>query len=275
VRLRTRFMLWFGLAALVPIAVAAVVTRAVVARSYRDEYQRTRGAAERAAKAELERLEAQLEATATALASRDHPVIGNLLQDLVKDGGALTSEARRRLREQVGPEMAGLGLDGLTIVGPDDLILAAPHKRGTVGDPDPEARRLAAAPRIRYRQDKIMGARAMQPVLIAETARLARDAGVAVVVVVGRAIDARLIESVRRPGRIDARIVDGRGRELVAPAEPGWGRERGPLTRIALVGDGRRSRRGSRSRWRSRSGVAAAPGHRWSRWCWRSWPCWR
>jgi two-component system nitrogen regulation sensor histidine kinase NtrY len=238
VRLRTRFMLWFGLAALVPIAVAAVVTRAVVARSYRDEYQRTRGAAERAAKAELERLEAQLEATATALASRDHPVIGNLLQDLVKDGGALTSEARRRLREQVGPEMAGLGLDGLTIVGPDDLILAAPHKRGTVGDPDPEARRLAAAPRIRYRQDKIMGARAMQPVLIAETARLARDAGVAVVVVVGRAIDARLIESVRRPGRIDARIVDGRGRELVAPAEPGWGRERGPLTRIALVGDG-------------------------------------
>jgi hypothetical protein len=139
VRLRTRFMLWFGLAALVPIAVAAVVTRAVVARSYRDEYQRTRGAAERAAKAELERLEAQLEATATALASRDHPVIGNLLQDLVKDGGALTSEARRRLREQVGPEMAGLGLDGLTIVGPDDLILAAPHKRGTVGDPDPEA----------------------------------------------------------------------------------------------------------------------------------------
>jgi hypothetical protein len=42
-------------------------------------------------------------------------------------------------------------------------------------------------------------------------------------VVVGRAIDARLIESVRRPGRIDARIVDGRGRELVAPAEPSRG----------------------------------------------------
>jgi hypothetical protein len=117
-----------------------------------------------------------------------------------------------------------------------------------------------------------MGARAMQPVLIAETARLAQDAGVAVVVVVGRAIDARLIESVRRPGRIDARIVDGRGRELVAPAEPGWDRERGPLTRIAWSVTARRSRRGSRSRlaiaiWRRCS--ARSP---WSRWCWRSWP---
>lgn len=237
-RLRTRFILWFGLAALVPIAVAAVVTRAVVARSYRDEYQRTRGAAERAARAELERLEAQLDATATALASRDHPVIGNLLQDLAKDGGALSSDARRRLREQVGPEMAGLGLDGLTIVGPDDLILAAPHKRGMVGDPDPEARRLAAAPRVRYRHDKIMGARAMRPVLVAETARLATDGGRTVVVVVSRTVDARVIEGVRRPGQIDARIVDAGGGELVAPADPAWPPGRGALTKLPLYGDG-------------------------------------
>ena len=41
-RLRGRFTLWFAIAALVPIAVAALVTREVVARSSRNEYLRTR-----------------------------------------------------------------------------------------------------------------------------------------------------------------------------------------------------------------------------------------
>ena len=237
-RLRNRFMLWFGLAALVPIAVAAMVTREVVARSYRDEYQRTRGAAERAARGEVERLETQLADTAAALARREDPLIGGLLQDLVKDNGELSGDAQRRLREQSGPGMAGRGIDVLTIVGAGDKILAAPHNRGTVGDRAPAARALAASARVVFRPEKIMGARAMQAVLVAETARVAKDGGHAVVVVVGRAIDARLTAGVRRAGQIDTRIVDGGGRELVAPAEPGWDQRAGTRVRIALPGDG-------------------------------------
>ena len=171
-RLRNRFMLWFGLAALVPIAVAAMVTRQVVARSYRDEYQRTRGAAERAARAEVERLEQDLAETATALARREDPIIGTLLQDLVKDAGALSPEARRRLREQVGPGMAGRGIDVLTVVGPDDQILAAPHNRGTVGEAAPELRALAASAKVVYRERKIMGASKIKTVLT--TAEMAK-----------------------------------------------------------------------------------------------------
>ena len=237
-RLRNRFMLWFGLAALVPIAVAAMVTREVVARSYRDEYQRTRGAAERAARAEAERLELALAETATALARREDPIIGTLLQDLVKDAGALSTEARHRLREQIGPGMAGRGIDVLTVVGPDDKILAAPHNRGSVGDPAPELRALAASARVVYRPEKIMGSSAMQTVLVAETARVAKDGPYAVVVAVGRAVDARLVTSVRRAGQIDTRIVDADGRELVPPAERGWAAGGGQRVRIALVGDG-------------------------------------
>ncbi len=237
-RLRNRFMLWFGLAALVPIAVAAMVTREVVARSYRDEYQRTRGAAERAARAEVERLEQDLAETATALARREDPIIGTLLQDLVKDGVALPPEARRRLREQAGPGMAGRGIDVLTVVGPDDQILAAPHNRGVVGDPAPALRALAASAKVVYREEKIMGARAMQTVLVAETARIAKDGPYTVVVAVGRAIDARLVTAVRRAGQIDTRIVAADGRELAAPAEAGWQTRGGQRVRIALPGEG-------------------------------------
>jgi hypothetical protein len=57
--------------------------------------------------AEVERLEQDLAETATALARREDPIIGTLLQDLVKDAGALSPEARRRLREQVGPGWPG------------------------------------------------------------------------------------------------------------------------------------------------------------------------
>ena len=63
-------------------------------------------------RAEVERLEQDLAETATALARREDPIIGTLLQDLVKDAGALSPEARRRLREQVGPGMAGRGIGG-------------------------------------------------------------------------------------------------------------------------------------------------------------------
>ncbi|MEZ4404190.1 MAG: ATP-binding protein [Kofleriaceae bacterium] len=235
-RLRTRFMLWFGLAALVPIAVAALVTREVVARSYRDEYHRTRGAAERAARAEVERLETQLTATAVALASRDHPVIGNLLQDLVKDGGELSGDARRRLREQARPEMEGLNLDVLTVVGADGTILAAPHHRGTVGDQAPDAQRLAALDRVVFRHEHVMGPRAIQSILVGETARRVKDGAYGVVVIVGRTVDARLTASVRRAEQVDTRIVDADGHELEAPAEP-WDLRHGTPVRIALRGD--------------------------------------
>jgi two-component system, NtrC family, nitrogen regulation sensor histidine kinase NtrY len=237
-RLRTRFMLGFGLAALVPIAVAALVTREVVARSYRDEYQRTRSAAERATRAEVERLETQLTAAATALATRDHPMIGGLLQELLKGAGALDSDARRRLREQAGPEMSGLGLDVFTVVAADDTILAAPHLRGVLGDLAPEARQLASARAVVFRQDKIMGPRAIHTVLVAETARVAKDAGQSVVVVVGRVVDERISASVRRPGQIDTRIVDANGRVLLAPADAAWKQPARGAVRIALVGDG-------------------------------------
>jgi hypothetical protein len=104
--------------------------------------------------------------------------------------------------------MAGRGIDVLTIVGPDDQILAAPHNRGTVGEAAPELRALAAVGEAWSTASARSWARSDQTVLVAETARVAKDGPYTVVVAVGRAIDARLVTAVRRAGQIDTRVVD-------------------------------------------------------------------
>ena len=56
-RLRGRFTLWFVLVTLVPIAVAALITREVVARNELGNFQREHAAVERRIRVGIERLE--------------------------------------------------------------------------------------------------------------------------------------------------------------------------------------------------------------------------
>ncbi|HVK74142.1 MAG TPA: ATP-binding protein [Kofleriaceae bacterium] len=236
-RLRGRFTLWFAIAALVPIAVAALVTREVVARSARNEHLRTRGAAEQAMRSELSRFEARVAASASALARRKNPYSGILLSDLITGRGTLDAEARRHLRESSPQVMEALDLAVLVVTGDGDEVLAAPHDRAEVGETSREPRRLAGRDgAVIYRFEKVMGARSMETTLVAEAAGIARDAGQQVAILVGRRVDHDLVASVRRTGQIDARVVDADGRELVPPAEPSWAGLRSPTMRIALAG---------------------------------------
>jgi len=235
-KLRARFTVWFAIAALVPIAVAALVTREVVARSYRNEYQRTRNAAEQAMRSELARLGDQVEAAATALASRNHPFIGVLLANLADGRGHLDAEARRRVREWSSQELQGLGLRVLTVTGSGDETLIAPHDRSAVGETDPEPRRLAEhGGHPIYRFESLPADRTRETVLVVESSRVARDAGQEVAVLVGREVGAELIAGLRRPGQVDTRIVDARGTTLVAAAGS-WDKLGTPPLRIALPG---------------------------------------
>jgi nitrogen fixation/metabolism regulation signal transduction histidine kinase len=238
VRLRGRFARWFALAALVPIAVAALVTREVVARSFRNDYMRTRAAAEAAMRHELARREAQVVTAAQALASKNHPFIGTLLVDLINGGGQLDAKGQLRLRDWSSQEMSGLGLNVLMVTGPNDRILSAAHDRGLVGERALEPRQLARRDGggAVYRFEKVMGPRTMSAILVVEAARSARDGGHEVYVLVGQQLDADLADSVRRPGQIDARLVAASdGRELIAPKTSWAGLGQAPL-RIALTG---------------------------------------
>ncbi len=236
-RLRGRFTLWFAVAALVPIAIAALVTREVLARSYRNEYQRTRAAAELTVRGELHRLEDQVRDAVGGLASKNYPFVGSLLSDLAKGGGQLDGESRRRLREQAGEQQKVLGLAVLTVLAADGEILAAPHNRAAIGERATVPRDRTGPTEVFYRFEKITGDRAMESILVAEASRLARDPPTSVAVVVGRRVARGLLESVRSPGQVDARVVDARGTVLVEPKEPTWAGPGLPLVRIPLAGE--------------------------------------
>jgi len=224
-KLRGRFTLTLALAALVPITVAAVVTTRVIAKSYRDRYAADREAAKRSLERELEGLAKGVVEAASALAAHDHPVVQQMLVDYDKGGGHLDPVAERRLREQSAPMMRGLGLEVLTITGPDDVVEVSPHYRAKVGEVDHLVRERATANAANayYVRETTMTGRAKETILVAEAAQLSRDEQRTVALWVGRRVGDGVLGAVRSPGRVDARIVSADGKEvLIPPAGRDW-----------------------------------------------------
>ncbi len=221
-KLRGRFTLTLALAALVPISVAAVVTREVIAESYRSDYQDTRRTVEQSMQREIARLSSQVTEATASLASQQHPFVGGILRELNKN--TLDTSALRKLREQGGPVMRGLSLDILTVTGPDDAVLISPHYRAATGEPNPLVRQRASstAGKAYFVRDKVMTGPTVETVLVAQAAQLSRDQGYSVGVWAGRRVTDDILAAVRRPGRVDARIVTPTGEVLVAPASKEW-----------------------------------------------------
>jgi two-component system nitrogen regulation sensor histidine kinase NtrY len=209
VRLRTRFALWFALASLLPIVAAALVTRSVLVSRFEQDHRAERAAVEQVVLAELARRSRDVDAAAVALASTEHPFVGGVLRDLDKGLGELDAASQRRTREQAGPVMAGLGLDVLLVTGPGDRVLAAPHFRALLSEQASVARTIAGAPPA-FAITDIMpaGAQTVAHRLVLGAARSARDGAFTASVLVGRVVDDDLLTAVRRPGRVDARIVE-------------------------------------------------------------------
>jgi signal transduction histidine kinase len=223
VKLRVRFTVGFALAALVPIVVAAVVTRQVVSQSYSDDHEATRAAAEQTIRGEIARLEAQVSSAIVSLASREHPFTGGILLALRNNGGVIDPKTDgRTIKEQAGPIMRGLSLEVLQVTGSGDSILASGHFPDSTADIDPiPARRGRALPRkVYFAVENILTGPSKESYLVAEAAAIARDGAFEVAVLAGKRVDAALVAGVRRRGRVDARIVDARGQVEVPPADP-------------------------------------------------------
>jgi len=235
-RLRGRFTLWFLLASLVPIAAAALITREVLSRSYRDDFARRRNVAEQIARHELMRLEESVQNTATALASRDDPLVGGLLQDLDKAGGAITRDVTRYLKERPASSMRTIGLDVLFLVDGSDTVLAAPHFRDARDQkrPDlPERARLEPG-KAYVAREPILERGTVHEVLVVEAAASVLEGPRRITVVAGRRIGAEWLRAVRSPGNVDARIVSPDGVVLAAPSTK-WAADARPI-RLPLRG---------------------------------------
>jgi two-component system nitrogen regulation sensor histidine kinase NtrY len=234
-RLRPRFTLWFSLAALAPIAVAAVVTRQVVSQSYTDEFARLRSSAEATLAGERARLETSV--TDVLASMKRHPLVDGVFVELQKHGGDLPAETRRDIKDRAGDYLRGLGLDVLILVETDDRILAAPHfgpMQDTV-DPAPAARARATGGRAHYVREPMMRNGQVVPVLAVSAARQFPNGRHRLTVVVGQEVGESLLDTVRQPERIHARIVDPQGDVLVPPAQP-WPTGAADVFRIALPG---------------------------------------
>ena len=217
-KLRGRFTLSLALAALVPISVAAVVTRQVIASSSRAGYEEDRRTAENALRREVDTLGDDVKEAVGSLADNRNPFVGVLLGELAKgtfgDGRVL-----KQLREQAGQVMRGLRLQVLTVTGGDDRVLITPHYRDATDDTNATIRERAVKtngePYFVYEQ--LRTGPTVETVLVAESAHLSRKDGFAVALSGGRKVTAKLLAGIRQQGRVDARVLDAKGQVLLKP----------------------------------------------------------
>jgi two-component system, NtrC family, nitrogen regulation sensor histidine kinase NtrY len=243
-KLRGRFTLWFALAALVPIAAAALGTRQVLSNNYREGYERRQRTAESLARQELARLKGEVARTVESLAQRDSYYLGGLLVELEKAGGTLEQpvlgQVLGRLREQGTPLMKALGLDLMMVLDGRAEVLFSPHYRPAQHETDPSRPARAAesggAPYF-AREPIIRGDRIGQE-LVVEAARTASRGRHRATVVGGRIIDREVLAALRQDQAVTARVVDGEGAVLVALAGQWVEEGAGPAIRLPLEGPG-------------------------------------
>ncbi len=245
-RLRGRFALWFSVAALVPILLAALVTREFLSRSYREDFEARKAAAQTEIDRELTRLRRSVDETIGAVASvRDDVVdefVAGLLVTLEKGDGQLSGRERRRFAQKGAVKMIGLGLDLFVVANADDTVLVAPHNRALVDERAPiySQRARALEGRATFVLEKVMSSSegggvessSLVDALVLEAARITRQGGQRVTVSGGKIIETALVAP--QPGR-DARIVSADGALLVAPAGD-WAVVQASVITTPLVG---------------------------------------
>jgi signal transduction histidine kinase len=251
VKLRGRFTLTLALAALVPISVAAVVTRQVIASSAREDYREARKTAELGVLAIVERQQREVEEVVKSLARDDHPYVAGMLR--LRITNALNKELEK-FREQAKSWKDGLALDVLTIVDdthPVNLILIAAHDRGAQNTQDVTSvrKRAEATKGVSYftmenvtpQEDprRKTSEKTTVPILVVEATRLSTDGPYSFGVLAGRRFKTELFETVVREGRVDARIIGPAGEILVAPRGKDWAALTSDLPiRVPLQGPG-------------------------------------
>nr|HEX4316951.1 ATP-binding protein [Kofleriaceae bacterium] len=224
-KLRGRFTLALALAALVPIAIAAVVTRQVIVSSSRDDYESLRRSTFDAMTREVGHAETDMFKVTRALASPDNPFIANLAHEVAKSGNHLSPQVADSFYDRRDLERNAVALDELTIIGPDsggvpNGVLVG-HSRGS---PKPEIRRLANltnGARAYFAYHTLWDDRGGKTeALLVESTALSVDRSapeLSLAFMADRRIDDDLLEIVRRTDLIDARVVLAKDNRVILP----------------------------------------------------------
>jgi len=240
-KLRGRFTLSLALAALVPITVAAVVTRQVIADSYRAEYDKRRRSAEDAMHRRIKQISDDMKIAARLLADPGISFVGDILNRLVGnrplDRGKLEEDGRVR--------RAQFSLAVLTVTDHEDRVRVSPHLRGQLEQRLPEVRRVARATdgEAYFAQDELQpeGRSGIEKLLVVKAACTAESGLFEIALWGARPIQNDDLEVVRS-NWADVRIVDPAGAVLLPPKVKDWDALAvDPPIRIELPGAGKRA----------------------------------
>ena len=243
-KLRGRFTVWFALAAVVPIAAAALGTRQVMSNHYREAYVQRQRAAEDLALHKIGQLKRQVVSAVESLA-QPGSIVDGLLLELEKVGGRLQpqvlGDVMRQLREQGTPLMKGLELDVLMLVDGEGMVLFAPHSSAQ-GDRDrgPLERAETSRGAPLFARETIIRGTGTGLELVVESARTVRRAPYQVTVVGGKVIDRETLEALGKDKGVSARVVDENGAVLVAVAGSWSQAASSQVLRLPLLGEGER-----------------------------------
>ena len=238
-KLSARFTLALALAALVPISVAAVVTRQVIAKSYRTEYEDLRESVQKLMQRQVDQLSAEITEAVDSIATPKHPLVGEMLTAMANQQLSVRDSSGRttldKLQGNSKNVMEGLSLDILTVTEtPGDRVLISAHNKNTLNERAPEVREQARHKEPFFSRDEVASPTSEKTILVIKAARVVTDRGKSVAVWVGRELQPGLLASVRGP-RVDARIV-ARTSEVLMPSASPWPAGGDPPIRIDLVG---------------------------------------
>ncbi len=246
-KLRFRFTLSLALAALVPITVAAAVTRQVIADSYRATYLELRRGAQESMGREIKQLSDEMKVAAEGIADPGGEFAGPILSQLSNN----TPGRLLFFKERGDSKMKDASLAVLTVTDHEDQVIISPHLRGQVYQRLPEVRRVARAtrdrasgkPRAYFAWEPVQDPRTdrLGEILVVKVARTAEQGGHQIALWAGRQVRNEHLDPARFSSRIDARVVDPAGKVLLPPRTKQWTSfAADPPIRIELPGvDGR------------------------------------
>ncbi|MGE0548970.1 MAG: PAS domain-containing sensor histidine kinase [Kofleriaceae bacterium] len=228
--LRGRFTLALALAALVPISVAAVVTRHFIVQADRARYADTRKFVDDIVRARVTTLSASVENVARTFSNPSHPFIDRPLSEYTNEQ---LSQMKNDLRRFASQQMDGYDLQLLTVTDPENKVLLTPHYDDRADDHYPELRAIAESThgQAYFAFEEVRNGATHQTVLVAEATRIARGqlddatrSAPVFTVSVGKLVTQELFADLRGRGDVDARLVLADGRIWIPPKSDSWRR---------------------------------------------------
>ncbi|HWO22808.1 MAG TPA: ATP-binding protein [Kofleriaceae bacterium] len=220
-KLRGRFTLSLALAALVPITVAAVVTRQMIAERYRATYDELRRSAEDSMTREIKKISDDMKAAAEGMSDPRGEFAGLILSRLENNQGD-----QLEFKERGRSKVKDAALAVLTVTDRDDQVIISPHLRGQLFQRLPEVRRVVLEDRKHGNEGRAYFSREtvqdpssqqLVEILIVKVARLSERGAQRIAMWAGRQVQSKSLDPARFSSRLDARIVDPDGKELLPP----------------------------------------------------------